>query len=299
MQIGIMIEGQMGLNWENWKAILQTAEDSGYQCVFRSDHFSNPTGEFQDSLELWSSLTYAASHTKRIEFGPMVTPITFRHPALIAQYGAAVDVLSEGRLYLGMGTGWQDREHEAFGIHFPPISERYERLNDGLEIVSRLYKSDAPVSYAGKHFSLKDAQITMKRDTKILIGGNGKNKTLPLAAKYGVEWNAVYLNHADFKERCELLDGYLEKEGRKPQEVKRSLMTRVFYGKDDADLKRRMDGVKSTKEELQARGIIAGTGSEIVDLLGKWSEAGCERIMMQWLDYDDMAGLEEMAKEIL
>lgn len=299
MQIGIMIEGQMGLNWMNWARILQTAEDAGYQCVFRSDHFSNPTGDFQDSLELWTSLTYAASHTKRIEFGPLVTPITFRHPALIAQYAAAVDVLSNGRLYLGMGTGWQDREHHAFGIYFPEISERYERLTDGLEIVGRLFKADVPVSYEGKHFSLKDAQITMKRDTKILIGGNGKNKTIRLAAQYAVEWNGVYLNRVDYQERNQLLDGYLAEAGRQPRDVKRSLMTRVFYGKNEADLARRMEGVKATKEELQARGIVVGTGAEVIEQLGAWQEAGCERIMVQWLDYDDMQGLEEMAAEVL
>jgi alkanesulfonate monooxygenase SsuD/methylene tetrahydromethanopterin reductase-like flavin-dependent oxidoreductase (luciferase family) len=299
MQIGIMIEGQMGLHWRNWMQILQTAEDAGYQCVFRSDHFSNPTGEFQDSLELFASLTYAASHTKRIEFGSLVTPITFRHPAIIAQSAAAVDVLSNGRLWLGMGIGWQDREHKAFDIYFPESSERYDRLTDALEIVTRLFKSSEPVTYQGKYFSLRDAQITMKRDTKILIGGNGIQKTLRLAAKYANEWNGVFLNHADYKERNQVLDGYLAEEGRKPSDVKRSLMIRAFYGKTEAELTKRMEGVKASKEELVARGVMVGTGAEIVEQLGRWKDAGCERIMLQWLDYDDMQGLEDMAAEVL
>lgn len=300
MQIGLMFEGQMGLNWDYWKRILDIADNSGYQSVFRSDHFTNPTGDIQDALELWTSLTYAAAMTKNIEFGPMVTPITFRHPAFIAQYAASVDVLSEGRLVLGMGTGWQDREHEAFGIYFPPISERYERLQDGLEIVSRLFSADEPISYEGKHFSLKDAQITMKRkDTQILIGGNGPNKTLPLAAKYAVEWNAVYLNFEDFKQRNTLLDGYLQAEGRKAEDVKRSLMIRCIYGKDDASLAKALEGNQSSKAELQARGQVIGTGSEIVDILGKWQSAGLERIMLQWIDLDDLGSLENMAHEIL
>jgi alkanesulfonate monooxygenase SsuD/methylene tetrahydromethanopterin reductase-like flavin-dependent oxidoreductase (luciferase family) len=299
MQIGIMIEGQAGLNWGNWKNILQTAEDSGYQCVFRSDHFSNTSGPFEDSLELWASLVYAASHTSRIEFGPLVTPITFRHPAIIANSAAAVDVLSNGRLYLGMGIGWQDREHKAFDIYFPESSERYERLTDALEIATRLYKADAPVSYEGRHFSLRDAQITMKRDTKILIGGNGINKTMRLAAKYAAEWNGVFLNRGDYKERNQILDGYLAEEGRKPGDVKRSLMIRVFYGKTDAEVKKRMGETKLTKEELISRGVVVGTGAEIIEQLGAWQEVGCERIMLQWLEYDDMAGLEAMAAEIL
>lgn len=135
--------------------------------------------------------------------------------------------------------------------------------------------------------------------TKILIGGNGPKKTLPLAAKYAIEWNAVYLNQADFKERCELLDGYLENEGRKPGDVKRSLMIRVIYGKDDANLNTQLADVKSSKEELIERGIVVGTGSEVVEQLGKWQETGCERIMLQWLDLDDLEGLELMAKEVL
>lgn len=301
MQIGIMLEGQNGLNWDNWKAILDLVDNAGYQCLFRSDHFTNASGAVKDALELWTSLTYAASNTKNIEFGPLVTPITFRHPAMITQYAASIDVLSEGRLILGMGTGWQDREHKAFGIHFPAIKERYERLTDGLEIASQLLNTDEPVTYEGKHYSLEDAQILMKNpnSTKILIGGNGPKKTLPLAAKYAVEWNGVYLNRADFKQRCDLLDGYLENEGRKPEDVKRSLMIRVIYGKDDASVEKQLADMDSTKAELIERGIVVGTGSEIVEQLGQWKEVGCERIMLQWLDLDDLDGLEAMAKEIL
>ncbi len=300
MQIGLMFEGQNGLNWDNWKQILEIADNSGYNCVFRSDHFTNTEGEIKDALELFTSLTYAATVTKNIEFGPLVTPITFRHPAFIAQYGAAIDVLAEGRLVLGLGTGWQDREHESFDIYFPPISERYERLQNGLEVISRLYAADAPISYEAKYYSLKDANITMKRkDTKILIGGNGPKKTLPLAAKYAVEWNGVFLNFEDYKQRNELLDGYLADEGRKPEDVKRSLMHRVLYGKDDAALAKKLDGFNSSKEELLKRGFIIGTGSEVVDIIGKWQEAGCQRIMLQWIELDDLNSLEDMAADVL
>lgn len=300
MQIGLMFEGQMGLNWDYWKRILEIADTAGYNSVFRSDHFTNPQGDIIDALELWTSLTYAAATTKNIEFGPLVTPITFRHPSFIAQYAAAVDVLSKGRLVLGMGTGWQDREHEAFGIYFPAISERYERLQDGLEIVSRLFAADEPINYEGKHFSLKEAQITMKRaDTKILIGGNGLKKTLPLAAKYADEWNGVYLNFDDFKERNGLLDAYLAEEGRQASDVKRSLMIRCIYGKDDAAVARHLADAQNSKEELQARGWLVGTGSEIVDNLGKWHEVGLERIMLQWIDLDDLDSLNDMANDVL
>ncbi|KAB2853821.1 MAG: LLM class flavin-dependent oxidoreductase, partial [Anaerolineae bacterium] len=110
-QIGIMIEGQHDLNWARWKKLLQAAEDFGFQCVFRSDHFTNANPPDYDSLELWVSLTYAATHTKKIEFGPLVTPVTFRHPSMTVRMAAQVDDLSGGRLVLGMGAGWQEREH--------------------------------------------------------------------------------------------------------------------------------------------------------------------------------------------
>ncbi|MGJ3237351.1 MAG: TIGR03560 family F420-dependent LLM class oxidoreductase [Anaerolineae bacterium] len=300
MQIGLMFEGQMGLNWDYWKQILRIAEDAGYQSVFRSDHFTNPQGDIQDALELWTSLTYAATTTHSIEFGPLVTPITFRHPSLLAQYASSVDVLSGGRLVLGMGTGWQDREHEAFGIPFPPLSERYEHLQDGLEMISRLFAAEEPISYDGKHYALKDANITMKRpNTTILIGGNGPKKTLPLAAKYAHEWNAVYLNMDDFKSRNALLDEYLEQEGRAKQDVKRSLMIRCIYGKDDSALARKLETVNSSKAELQERGIVVGTGAEVVEMLGKWQDTGLQRIMLQWIELDDLPTLEDLANDIL
>lgn len=300
-QIGIMIEGQDGLNWDRWDAILTTAEHAGFQSVFRSDHFTNAQGDVKDALELWTSLTYAAQNTTKIEFGPLVTPITFRHPSFIAQYAAAVDTLSDGRLVLGMGTGWQDREHKAFGIHFPELSERYERLEDGLEIVTKLLTNNEPTTYEGKHFSIEDAIITFKRETptKMLIGGNGPNKTLPLAAKYAGEWNAVYLDRETFKQRNELLDGYLEEEGRKPEDVKRSLMTRVLFGRTEDELAAKMESISSTKDELKERGIIVGVGDEVLEQISAWVEAGCERFMLQWIETDDMEGMAALGEVLI
>jgi F420-dependent oxidoreductase-like protein len=301
-QIGIMIEGQDGLNWQNWRNILQTAEEGGYQCVFRSDHFTNPNGPHKDALELWTSLTYAASHTNRIEFGPLVTPVTFRHPSMNVKYASAISDLSGGRLILGMGIGWQDREHESYGIDFPDTSERYERLTDALEMTTRLFESDEPVDYEGTHYHLKDALLLprpIKGGPPILIGGNGPNKTLPLAAKYAKEWNAVFINHEDYKDRTQRLDDLLEQEGRQPGDVKRSLMARVFYGKDDAAVKAKIEGTGKTAEEIAASGLMVGTASAIVDQLGKWADLGVERFMLQWLELDDLGSMEHMAANVL
>lgn len=306
-QIGLMFEGQDGLNWGRWQRILQSAEDLGYQCVFRSDHFTNPDLPDKDSLELWVSLTYAASHTKRIEFGSLVAPTTFRHPSMTVRMATAVDDLSNGRLILGLGAGWQDREHHNFGIPFYDVPTRYDMLVDALEITTRLRDSDEAVSYTGKHYSLDGAILLPRpqRHTPLLIGGNGPTKTLPLAAKYADEWNGVFLSPADYRERSTRLNELLEANGRKPESLKRSLMIQVVYGKDDAALKQKVEkwfaarNSSGTVEDIIQRGLIVGTGAGVTDQIGKYVDAGVERFMLQWIDQDNIADMENMAKDIL
>lgn len=301
MQIGIMLEGQDGLNWTRWQRILQAAEDFGYQCVFRSDHFTNAEGADKDSLELWLSLAYAASHTRRIEFGSLVAPVTFRHPSMTVRMAAQVDDLSGGRLVLGLGAGWQDREHRKFGIPFYDFPTRYAMLTEALEMTHRLLHDDGAVSYSGTHFSLDDAQL-LPRPARpggppILIGGNGPKRTLPLAARYAREWNAVFIPLDTWKQRTALLDELLHAEGREPGAVKRSLMMQVVYGKDDAGVQARLAG--RDPAALAERGLFIGTGPQIVEQLGRWQEAGLQRVMLQWIDLDDIAGLENMAADVL
>jgi F420-dependent oxidoreductase-like protein len=303
-QIGIMLEGQNGLNWMRWKRMLQAAEDFGYQCVFRSDHFTNPQPPDKDSLELWVSLTYAASHTQRIEFGSCVTPVTFRHPSMTVRMAAQVDDLSSGRLILGMGAGWQDREHHNFGIPFYDVPTRYDMLVDALEMSKHLLESGSPVTYQGAHFSLDGAILLPRpqRKTPIMIGGNGPKKTLPLAARYADEWNGVFIPLEDYRDRNQLLNDLLQQNGRDPLSVKRSLMTQIIFGKDDAALDARLAARghnRSKVDELIARGLIVGTPSAVIDQLGAFVDAGVQRFMLQWLDLDDTDGLEQIARDVL
>lgn len=293
-QIGIMLEGQDGLNWGRWSKLLQTAEDFGYQCVFRSDHFTNPNTPDKDSLELWVSLTYAASQTKRIEFGSCVAPTTFRHPSMSVRMAAAVDDLSNGRLIYGMGAGWQDREHHNFGIPFYDVPTRHAMLHDALEVTTRLLRSDEPVTYQGNHFSLDEAILLPrpKRRTPIMIGGNGPKRTLPLAAQYADEWNGVFITPETYKERNTLLNDLLGERGRAPRDVKRSLMTQIQFARDEASL-------KSKPGDPNNRGIIVGTAPMVVDQLSQYVEAGVERFMLQWIDLDNIADLELIARDVL
>ncbi len=302
-EIGLMIEGQDGLNWERWRRLLRAAEDFGYQCLFRSDHFTNANPPDKDSLELWTSLTFAATFTQRIEFGSLVTPITFRHPAMTARYAAAVDDLSGGRLVLGMGAGWQEREHKKFGVPFYDFPTRYAMLQEGLDVVTSLFQSDEPVNYAGQYYSLEEALLLPRPQRKggppLLIGGNGAKRTLPLVAQYASEWNAVYLPPDLYPERSQQLDELLRQHGRQPQDVKRSLMTQVIYEPDPAALEARVARYERTPAELIARGLIVGNADQIVEQIGQWVERGVQRFMLQWLNQDDIDGLEQLAKHVL
>ena len=303
-QIGIMIEGSRGLNWARWKRLLQTAEDCGYQSVFRSDHFTNPAGEDdQDSLELWMSLAYAASHTKSLEFGSLVAPVTFRHPSMQARYAAAIDDLSGGRLVLGMGAGWQAREHQRFGLPFYDFATRYQMLEEALQVTKLLLRNETPSSFHGQHFQLEDA-ILLPRPARpggppILIGGNGPRRTLPLVAKYADEWNADALDLDTYRARRATLDDYLAAEGRPADDIKYSLMTRVIYRPTQAQLDAFLHESGLGDEEVAVGKMIVGTAAEVVDQIGARAEAGVERIMLRWLELDDMANLELLARDVL
>lgn len=298
--IGLMIEGQIGLTWERWQRILRAAEDMGFQCVFRSDHFVDPQPPDKESLEAWVSLAYAATVTAEIELGTLVSPVTFRHPSMLVRMAAAIDDLSSGRLVLGLGAGWNEREHHNFGIPFYDRNTRFEMLTDALEITSRLLTNASPVSYKGTHYSLDGAVLLARPQREggppILIGGNGPKRTLPLAAEYADEWNGVYLDPVTYRERSQLLDQLLGERLRAPGDVKRSLMTRVDYALNDADWTH-MQAERSLNAADNR--TIQGTASMVVDQIGAYADAGVERIMLQWLHMDDLDRLEGLAREVL
>lgn len=303
MEIAIMVEGQNGLTWPRWTRIATAVEELGFAGLYRSDHYTNANPPDIESLELWVSLTWLASHTLRIEFGPLVTPVSFRQPTMTSRMAAAVDDLSGGRLTLGVGAGWQEREHTNYGWDLLNVPERFARFEEGLQIISHLLREDTPLDYDGAYFQLHEA-VLLPRPLRsgglpILIGGNGPLRTLPLAARYADEWNAVYVGPARFAELSRLLDERLASEGRSPDSVRRSLMAGCIFGRDEAELGRRLVGRNRTPAEMHERGVAAGTGEMIADQLAAWAEAGVQRIMLQWLDLDDLAGLEALAGAVL
>ncbi|OGO64836.1 MAG: LLM class F420-dependent oxidoreductase [Chloroflexi bacterium RBG_19FT_COMBO_47_9] len=306
IEVAIMIEGQNGLNWKRWQRIASAVEACGYIGLYRSDHYTNANPPDLDSLECWVSLTWLATHTRRIEFGPLVTPISFRHPTHTARMASAVDDLSGGRLTLGLGAGWQEREHNNYGWELLPMHERFKRLEEGLEVISRLLKSADPLDFTGKYFQIKDG-ILLPHPSRpggppVLIGGNGRYRTLPLVARYAQEWNVLLLAPTEIAVLNKKLDELLQSQGRHPQEIRRSLMTGCVFGLNPDDLGKKIEsrwhGQRSLTE-LRQRGFIIGTADEIVEQCQQFAEVGIQRVMLQWLDLDDSAGLEAMADGIL
>jgi F420-dependent oxidoreductase-like protein len=304
MDLAIMIEGQNGLTWPRWKAIVWLAEELGFAGVYRSDHYTNASPPDIESLELWTSLTWLAANTEKLEFGPLVSPVSFREPTMTARIAASVDDLSGGRLQLGIGAGWQEREHHHFGFDLLDLKGRFRRFEEGLQVISGLLTSDDPLDFSGKYYHLHEA-ILLPRPARpggppILIGGNGEKRTLPLAAKYASCWNAVYLSPAEFARRCGLLDKYLAEAGRKPGDVHRSMMTGVWFGNEATIDKRVADHPRfKTVDEVRERGVLVGDGPQIIEGLKALEAAGCQRVMLQWLELDDLDGLQALGEAAL
>jgi F420-dependent oxidoreductase-like protein len=299
LEVALMIEGQDGLNWARWQRLAAAAETLGFAGLYRSDHFTNPNPPDKDSLELWVSLTWLASHTRRIDFGPMVSPVSFRDPVMTARIAAQVHALSGGRLMLGVGAGWQEREHTMFGYDLLDVPARFARFEEGLQVIVGLLKGEA-FSFQGNYYQLQDAHLLPRPDgPPILIGGNGPKYTLPLVAKYADEWNGVFLQPAQYADRNARLDEMLAEQGRPEDSVRRSLMTGIHFGRDEAEYQATPTPWNTPLEELKDSAIVMGTPSAVVDQLGKLAEAGVQRVMLQWLEQDNMDKLEAFAKTVL
>ena len=314
MDLAVMIEGQEGLNWDRWRRIIRTTEDMGFESLFRSDHFFSLSGPHdRDALETFLSFVLVAEESKRIKFGPLVASMTFRHPSLVARMAAQIDQLSGGRFILGMGAGWNVPEHEAFGLHFPPVRERMDRLDEGLRVVRALW-GDGPVSFDGKYYQLQDVECFPKPaqfPAPILVGGSGEKRTLRIVAEHADEWNAVGQTLEGYKHKNEVLLGHCEAVGRDPSTIRRSMMCGFIIGKDKAaqhaHLARIAEAIPTlargdadeTIEGMKARGWLIGTADEVVQQLGAREEAGIQRVMMQHHAQEDFATLELIAAEVL
>jgi F420-dependent oxidoreductase-like protein len=275
--ISIQVEGQNGLTWARWIALATEVEEQGFAGLFRSDHFTNAHEPDLDSLEMVVSLAWLAANTRRIHFGPLVAPLSVRDPRMLARQAAALDDLSGGSFILGLGAGWQEREHTTFGYDLGDIPTRMARFAEGLELITRLLRDEEPVTFAGEYYQTREARLLPRPERlggpPLLIGGNGEKRTLPLAARYAGIWNALFVPAENFRALSTQLDELLRAEGRKPEDVRRTVMLPLSFDPRDEDEVRRQ--------------------------IAAYREAGADELIFQWLELDDLEGLRAFARAAL
>jgi F420-dependent oxidoreductase-like protein len=310
MRVCLMIEGQEDVTWEQWLALAGACEEHGLEGLFRSDHYESVMGmRERGSLDAWATLAALAARTSRIRLGTLVSPATFRHPSVLAKMVATVDHVSGGRAELGLGAGWHEGEHRAYGFEFPPTPVRMERLAEQLEIVTRSWTEDA-VDFQGRHYQVQDLRALPKpvqrpRPT-LLVGGGAGPKSLALAARFADEYNTVGVPPEELPERRKRLQDAWREAGRDPEEARLSLMTACVVGHDRAEVTERVGRVlhavgshDSVAEVVEARpNWLLGTVDEVAERLRGLEAAGVGRVMLQHLDHADtemVAVLGELA----
>lgn len=309
MRVGIMIEGQEGLTWERWWRLAQAAEDLGYESLCRSDHLTGLGGESRrPSLETWVSLTALATRTRRIRFGPMVSPLTFYHPAILAKMAAAIDNLAGGRFDLGIGAGWNEHEHTMYGVPFPPLKERLDRLECGARVI-RALEAPEPVTLDQPYYPLKKAESYPRPPRgrlRVVIGGRGEKRTLRIVAELADEWNVTRLDVEGYRAKRQVLAEHCRAVKRDPDTIARSLMVPLAIGRDAAEVARRVANARAVFPALpdgeaawRAAGFLAGTPTQVVEDLQRWDGVGMQRVLLQMLDQEDISALELFARDVL
>ena len=309
MRVGVMIEGQEGLTWERWFRLADAAEALGYESLCRSDHLTGLGGDSRrPALDTWASLAALATRTRRIRFGPMVSPITFYHPALLGKLATAVDALSGGRLDLGIGAGWNEYEHAMFGVPFPPLRERMDRLECGARVL-RALGAGQPVTLVQDYYPLRKAEshpLPPHGRLRLVVGGRGEKRTLRIAAEFADEWNATRIDVAGFRAKRAVLAAHCAAFARDPETIGRSLMIPLAIGRDSADVARRIAAARASFPSLppdeaawRDAGFLAGPAESVIAALAEWRAAGMQRILLQMLDQDDIAALELFARTVL
>ena len=299
MRVCLMIEGQEDVTWDQWLALAGACEDHGLEGLFRSDHYESVMGRRErGSLDAWATLAALAARTSRIRLGTLVSPATFRHPSVLAKNVATVDHGSGGRAELGLGAGWHEGEHRAYGFEFPPTPTRMERLAEQLEIVTRSWTEDA-FSFQGRHYRLQDLRALPKpvqrpRPT-LLVGGGAGPRSLALAARWADEYNTVGVPLEELPERRRRLQDAWREAGRDPETARLSLMTTGVAGRDRAEVRERVRRVLAvTGREAGAAEIeqerphwLLGTVDQLAERLQALEAAGVSRVMLQHLDHAD------------
>jgi F420-dependent oxidoreductase-like protein len=305
LSLRIFTEPQQGASYDDLLAVAKEAEALGFDAFFRSDHYMY-IGEgdgLPGPTDSWVTLGALARETSTIRLGTMVTAATFRYPGPLAIQVAQVDQMSGGRVELGIGSGWYEGEHKAYGIPFPPQGERFARLEEQLAIVTGLWSTPAGerFTFEGAHYAVTDSPALPKPVQSprppVIIGGWGSKRTPRLAAKYADEFNVPFSPLADFPGAVTRVKEACEKAERDPATMTFSVALTTCVGKDDAEVQRRAKAIGQEVPQLRDNGL-GGTVSEVVDRLGAYAEAGAERVYLQVFDLSDLDHLRLVAAEV-
>ncbi|MGW3606001.1 LLM class F420-dependent oxidoreductase [Micromonospora sp. NPDC005161] len=306
MELRIFTEPQQGASYDQLLAVARCAEDAGYGAFFRSDHYlmmGEVTGD-PGPTDAWTTLAGLARDTSRIRLGTLMTAATFRLPGPLAITVAQVDQMSGGRVELGIGTGWYADEHTAYGIPFPALAERFDRLEEQLEVVTGLWATPPGerFDHAGRYYPISDSPAMPKPVQQprppILLGGMGPKRTPRLAARYADEFNLPFASTVDTAAQFDRVRAACAEIGRDPAELVWSNALVLCCGRDDAEVARRAAAIGRDPDELRANGV-AGTPAEVLDTIGRYAEIGSQRIYLQVLDLSDLEHLELVASEVM
>ena len=289
-----MIEGQEDVTWDDWVALASACEEHGVEALFRSDHYISQFDETRSVLDAWTTIAGLAARTTRLELGTLVSPATFRHPSLLVRSAATADEISGGRVTLGMGAGWQEREHEAYGFDFPSTGERVARFGEQLEIAHRLLH-DEHVDFEGTYYRLDDAPGLRRPELTLLAGGSAKPGTAVPAATFADEYNVLFGSLDEARTRLQALEQACEQQGRDPSTLRRSLMAPLVVGRDDRELREsaRRIGSRFGRDPQEVLDRYAengpvGTVEQVVERLRQIAELGYDRVMLQHLAHRDL-----------
>jgi F420-dependent oxidoreductase-like protein len=305
MRLRIFTEPQQGADYATLRRVAQATERLGFDAFFRSDHYLNIGGSgLPGPTDAWATLAGLAVETSRIRLGTLVSPVTFRLPGPLAVTVAQVDQMSGGRVELGLGTGWFDAEHAAYGIPYPPLAERFELLSEQLAIITGLWATpeQQKFSFDGSHYQVTDSPGLPKPAQRprppLLIGGAGALKTPRLAAAYADEFNAGFLSVPDSAAAFGRVREACAAAGRDAASLRYSVAQTVCCGRDTAELERRAAAIGQPLADLRAH-AVAGTPAEVIDRIGQFGEVGADGVYLQVLDLDDIDHLELIAAEVL
>lgn len=299
MRVCLMIEGQEGVTWEDWLRLARLCETEGLEGLFRSDHYTAIIREHADALDAWTTLAALAAVTSRIRLGTLVSPVTFRHPSVLARMAVTVDHVSGGRVEVGLGSGWYEREHRAHGFGFPDGRERFELLAEQVEVVVRTWTEEA-FSHEGRHYELHD-QTALPRPLQqphppLVLGGRVGPRFAALAARYATEVNTLGAPVAELRERRERLDRACAAAGRDPASLGFSVMTACFLGESRREVLDRLRaflavrGGEADPEALLAERAdrwLAGTVEEVAERVEELRAVGVTRVFLQHLNHGD------------